>query len=225
MRATSPAPVAIVFARSAIATFPPASFSPMIPEPTTVASKKAVPSPSATARRGRSTIRSFLPQYSKYPGKITSAAAALTSLLAAVLPEVVRQDAQRRVVGGVVMERPLGARGEDPCVEQAFQVMTQRRRREVHMGLDLPGSGALGSRLNHEAEDLQPDRVAEGTELLGVTLYLRGHEVLLIFSKHRSKVMFQNSGRMRTRRLRFPRGVDSNGAARDPSGCGRGRRG
>src|SRR5579864_3637048 len=55
INATSAAPVAIVFARSAIATFPPASRSPMMPEPITVARRRAVPSASATARRGKST--------------------------------------------------------------------------------------------------------------------------------------------------------------------------
>src|SRR6202453_1035485 len=49
--ATRAAPVAIVFARRARATFPAASRSPMMPDPTTAASKKAVPSISATARR------------------------------------------------------------------------------------------------------------------------------------------------------------------------------
>ena len=46
--ATSAAPVAIVFARSAIATLPPLRRSPMIPDPTTAASSIAVPSASAT---------------------------------------------------------------------------------------------------------------------------------------------------------------------------------
>ena len=50
IKATSPAPVAIVLARSAMATFPPARLSPMIPEPTTVARSIAVPTSSATAR-------------------------------------------------------------------------------------------------------------------------------------------------------------------------------
>jgi hypothetical protein len=43
------APVAIVLARSAIATFPPASCSPMMPEPTIVASRRAQPNASATS--------------------------------------------------------------------------------------------------------------------------------------------------------------------------------
>src|SRR6266478_4722573 len=51
MNATSPAPVASELARSAMATFPPARRSPMMPEPTTVASNSAVPTPSATTLR------------------------------------------------------------------------------------------------------------------------------------------------------------------------------
>ena len=54
MSATSAAPVASVFASSASATFPPASRSPMMPEPTTAASSIAVPTASATARRRKS---------------------------------------------------------------------------------------------------------------------------------------------------------------------------
>ena len=48
---TSAAPVASVFASSAMATFPPARRSPMMPEPTTAASRNAVPSASAASRR------------------------------------------------------------------------------------------------------------------------------------------------------------------------------
>src|SRR5260370_41976957 len=51
------APVASVLASSAKATIPPASLSPLIPEPTTVARRKAVPRASATARRGRGMER------------------------------------------------------------------------------------------------------------------------------------------------------------------------
>ena len=48
---TSMAPVASVFASRAIATFPPARRSPMMPEPTTVARRNAVPSASAVSFR------------------------------------------------------------------------------------------------------------------------------------------------------------------------------
>ena len=50
---TSPAPVASVFASRATATFPPASDSPMMPEPMTTATSSAVANSSATARRER----------------------------------------------------------------------------------------------------------------------------------------------------------------------------
>ena len=55
------APVGMVLPRSAMAALPPASRSAMMPEPTTVATKSAVPSPSANSRRdsgaGASPIR------------------------------------------------------------------------------------------------------------------------------------------------------------------------
>src|SRR5450755_4475508 len=51
MSATRPAPVATVFASSAMATFPPAKRSAMIPEPTTVAKRNAVPIASDARRR------------------------------------------------------------------------------------------------------------------------------------------------------------------------------
>ena len=54
MRASRAAPVAIVFASRAIATLP-ASRSAMIPEPTTAATKNAVPTNSAAARLRNAT--------------------------------------------------------------------------------------------------------------------------------------------------------------------------
>src|SRR6267142_1090376 len=50
IKATRAAPVASVLARSARATLPPASRSPMIPEPITAVTRKAVPMNSAVAR-------------------------------------------------------------------------------------------------------------------------------------------------------------------------------
>src|SRR5262249_18283508 len=61
--ATRPAPVASVFAKRAMATFPPASRSPIMPEPTTVARRRAVPTASPAALRASvtdSAIRRFL---------------------------------------------------------------------------------------------------------------------------------------------------------------------
>src|ERR1700684_3419014 len=58
--ATRAAPVAIVFARRATATFPPANRSPMMPDPTTAANRKAVPRSSATARRTTAFLRGRL---------------------------------------------------------------------------------------------------------------------------------------------------------------------
>jgi hypothetical protein len=51
IKATSVAPVVSVLARRAMATVPAARRSPMMPEPTTAASKKAVPTASDTIFR------------------------------------------------------------------------------------------------------------------------------------------------------------------------------
>ncbi len=56
MRTVSAAPVAILFAKRATAAFPLDKRSPMIPDPTTAASKKPVPKNSAAARRCRSIL-------------------------------------------------------------------------------------------------------------------------------------------------------------------------
>ena len=50
MRTVRIAPVGSVLHSSANAAFPPDSFAAMMPEPTTAASKKAVPKASATMR-------------------------------------------------------------------------------------------------------------------------------------------------------------------------------
>ena len=53
INAINPAPVAIALASNAIATFPPARRSAIIPDPTTTASRKEVPNPSETRRLTR----------------------------------------------------------------------------------------------------------------------------------------------------------------------------
>src|ERR1700676_882923 len=59
MRATSAAPVANVFASRARARFPLASRSAIMPEPTTVATRKPVPRNSAIRRLGRLGFTGF----------------------------------------------------------------------------------------------------------------------------------------------------------------------
>ena len=56
MSTTRIAPVGIVLPSSAMAVFPPASLAAMMPEPTTVATSRQVPSASAARRRLRSKI-------------------------------------------------------------------------------------------------------------------------------------------------------------------------
>ena len=56
IRKANPAPVAIVLASKATARFPFAKFSPIIPEPTTIASKNAVPINSEKNFFGKFTV-------------------------------------------------------------------------------------------------------------------------------------------------------------------------
>src|SRR5580704_12776837 len=71
----------MVFASREMATFPPASFSPMMPEPTTVARRSAVPSASATMRRGRSAAAATTGLHVGAAGDVRNAAPGLRDLL------------------------------------------------------------------------------------------------------------------------------------------------
>ena len=105
------------------------------------------------------------------------------AVLAAVFPQVIRQLAKRVVVGGVIVERPLATRSDDARVDQTFQMVAERRGRQVDVGLDRPGGRAFGTRLDDIAQDGQANRVAEGPELLGVAFQFFAHGLLLNYSK------------------------------------------
>src|ERR1700757_1783905 len=72
----SAAPVARLLDSKVNATFPPANLSPMIPDPTTVASKRGVPTASAVIRRARLSRfleqpfsdKGFIPRYKQPVG-------------------------------------------------------------------------------------------------------------------------------------------------------------
>src|SRR5688572_32654293 len=91
---------------------------------------------------------SFLPNNSNNSSKKMGArgdsAALGLAALAAVFPQVVGQASQAREIGGVVVVRPLAARTEQPCIDQLLEVVTQRRRRQVDMRLDVTRRSALG---------------------------------------------------------------------------------
>src|SRR5687768_11321289 len=134
----------------------------MMPEPITVASKSAVPSASATARRPRSA-------------GITPSAAARFATLAAVFPKVVGEHAQGRVVGGVVEERSFAPALEQIRVRQPLQMVAQRRGGQIDLCLDVAGGHASVSALHDAAQNREPNRMAERAQLFGVTIELRGH--------------------------------------------------
>jgi hypothetical protein len=135
---------------------------------------------------GSRTFMDLLPRNSNHSTKKErgSAARPAATPLAAVLPEVAGEVAQRRIVGGVVVVRPLGAAGEHPSLDEALQVVAEGRGWQADVRLNVARGRAITATLNDEAEDLEADRVAECAELLGVTFERRGHVLLLTFSKH-----------------------------------------
>jgi hypothetical protein len=149
----------------------------------------------------------LLPKQSNILGKkeLRSAAARLTALLAAVLPEVVREGSEGGVVGGVEVEGAFRASRRYARVDEALQVMAECRGRKVDVGLDVTRGGAFRAGLHDVPENLEPDRMSESTELLGVAFELRGHGIFLIFSNIRGKWVPVNRGSLRTPP------VDSNG--------------
>ncbi len=91
--------------------------------------------------------------------------AAGLAALAAVLPQVVRETSESGEIGRVVVGRALATCGEQACLDEPLEMMTQGRCRHVHVSLDVAGRRALRTALNDEAQDRQPHRVPKGAEL------------------------------------------------------------
>jgi len=60
------------------------------------------------------------------------------------------------------MERAFATRLHDAGVDQSFQVVAQRRGRQIDVRLDFTGRRPLRAGLNDEAEDRESHGVAEG---------------------------------------------------------------
>ena len=81
------------------------------------------------------------------------------------------------------MERPFRAAGEQPAVHEPLQVMAQGGSGQIDVALDVPRRRASVSLLNDVPENGKPNGVPEGAELLRMAVDLRGHVLLLVFSK------------------------------------------
>ena len=86
---------------------------------------------------------------------------AIAAALAAVLPKVVRQTAQGVVVGGVVVKRAFRVADEHLGIQQPFEVVAQRGRREVDVALNLTSRAAALAALHDEAQDRQTNRMTQ----------------------------------------------------------------
>ncbi|AUX27272.1 uncharacterized protein SOCEGT47_078560 [Sorangium cellulosum] len=91
--------------------------------------------------------------------------AASIASLAAILPQVRGEGAERIVVGPVVVESPLSPALQDASLDEPFQVMAQRRGRKADVLLDRTCGCPLLASLNHEAQHIQSHRVAQRREL------------------------------------------------------------
>jgi uncharacterized protein (DUF924 family) len=103
------------------------------------------------------------------------ASAASLSPLAAILPEVIREAAKRVVFRRVVVEGAFGAARQEIGVDEALQMMAQRRGGHVDVRLDVARGRALRPRLNDEAENPQAHRMPEGAQLFGVPFQFHAH--------------------------------------------------
>jgi hypothetical protein len=115
--------------------------------------------------------------------KKESATGAFAALLAAIFPEVRRQVAKRFVVGGVIVERAFAPRLHDAGIDEAFEVMAERRGRHVDMRLNRACGRAVRPRLHDEPKNRQAHGVPQCAQLLGMMLQFRGHALLLDHSK------------------------------------------
>jgi hypothetical protein len=147
----------------------------MIPDPTTIARRNAVPSASAAVRRKMSSCIVA-------PSESASAAIGLAAP-AAVFPQIIGEPAKRAVIGRVIVKRPLEAHDEEPCVDEPSQMVAQRGSRQVDVGLDVAGNGAPVASLHDETEHRQANRMAEGTELRGMAVEFGRQRLILTNSK------------------------------------------
>jgi hypothetical protein len=85
------------------------------------------------------------------------------------------------------MKRSFEAARQKTAVHQTLQVMAQRRRRYVDAVLNVPRRCPVGPALHHEPEHCQPHGVTQRRQLFRVSLELRDHGLLLIFSKQNRK--------------------------------------
>lgn len=76
-------------------------------------------------------------------------------------------------------------------VDETLQVMAEGRCGKVDVLLDLERGRALGAALDDEAKDRQTNRVAERAELLGVSIELRWHLMLLTNSNQCASHFFE----------------------------------
>ena len=123
-------------------------------------------------------------------GDSPSAALGLAAF-AAVFPDVVRERPDRGKLGRIEVEGALAPALEQTGIDEALQVVAERRRRQIDVLLDCTRSGPFGAALDDEPQDGQTNGMPECAELLSVTFKLRAHAVILTNSNHRASIFFE----------------------------------
>lgn len=81
------------------------------------------------------------------------------------------------------MVRPFMPGRKKPGVDQALQVMAERRGGKIDMGLYVTRCCSFRARLHHAAKNLEPHGMAQRAQTFRMAFEFRRHTILLTFSK------------------------------------------
>jgi hypothetical protein len=95
--------------------------------------------------------------------------AGVLATLATVFPEVIRHGPECCVVGRIIEEFSLGTGSQNARFYEPFEVVAQGRCRELDVRLDITSRCAPILALHHISQNGEANRMAKGTELLGMT--------------------------------------------------------
>jgi hypothetical protein len=90
------------------------------------------------------------------------------AVFAAIFPEVVSERTERAVVGRVEDGLPLSSCRDEAGIDQAIEMVVQRRPRDIEPLLQLGDGQAIGAGLDDGPQERDPRDMAQRSELLGV---------------------------------------------------------
>lgn len=91
---------------------------------------------------------------------------------ATILPDIIREALQSFVISRVIVKCAFVVGLEQTRIDKPFQMMAERRRGQVDVGLNVPRTRPVPIPLHHESQDLQTQRVTQRAKLRCVSLEL-----------------------------------------------------